>query len=1117
MRPPNRPPAIRHLGVTVAVALCVSLSGLLATTAGSHRVPGPGDGAAIRVGASPVAPDATPLAAVPAAGAPTSWSGTTVATLLPNYNASLPGNFRSLVDDWEVGTPAVVPSTGTVWWPELPVSVDGSPAPTSAPALLYNLSSESFVGIDQLVTNISAFAYDPETKTLFATDPINDTVEEINPLTGVPTGTEYHVGLAPSAIALDSSTGYLFVANAGSNNVTVINPLTRTVPWASIAVGNDPIALADDGPDGWMYVGNGASAFLSRLDVSSPTDFETTTLLQYGPARGVAFSAKSDYLAVTTDDSSNLTAVFGKTGAVHTATIGIGIGFSAVATTPNGSTFIIANSTGDSIALVNTSTFAVSPLDLKVGLRPTSLVAVPTIGTTLVWNSGTRNVSVIASSLASVKSATTTLAPAPNLLEYYAPLNRLYVGDEELPGIEVLNPFTGATEAPPIVLPSPPLSLALDAGSRTLYVALAGEVMAYNVSTGLLNAQDAHLPGANAPIAVDLTSGLLWVGRPASGDLQALSATSLESVGPVVRLEVSSSDPESLVFEAGSNSILAVNSSSGQIVQFNGTDGAWIGSPVSVGPNVTALAWDPVDGLVYAAGDELSAINPSTMTIVLPSTPLAPHINVGGITYEASREAIYVGTWTNNPYSGSLTVVNGSSPSAASSSLTVVPTGFEPSAIVTVEGSAGSLPDSGTILTAAAESGTISVVASPPQILYAAFEPAKVDENVSSRLIVAAAGGATTSSVDFTGLPSGCSPPTGFTVDCTPTAEGMFDVLTTVTDAFGETASAEASITVSSALSLAATVGTLASHDVDLKVPVTMSAEASGGSPQYTYTWNFGDGSTASGASVSHTFEETGEFIVAVTVTDQGGGRTVNETLVDVVADPTVHLSATPGVTTDVNLTVELAASVTGGAGPGSGAWQFGDGTGSSSSTKVGHAWQTAGLYDVNYTFTDALGQQAKASLSILVDPELTGEFSITPLSSNPVIGTTFDFNATLENGTRAYTVEWSFGDDSTAVGAEVTHAYAASGTYEVEVSAVDAAGAYLNSTFPGITVGPGPSRAAPLFGGGFGPPFILGLILGGAVAAVALFIAERTRKAGPVGPPSPYVPPPPPVLRGRS
>ena len=1120
MRPPNRSLTIRRLGVAVAVAVCVSLSGVLVTTSGPHRLAATAGGAAVRLGASSVAPAVTPAATGSAAGAPASWSGTTVATLLPNYNASLPGNFRSLVDDWQVGTPAVVPSTGTVWWPELPVSVDGSPAPTSAPALLYNLSTESFVGIDTSVTSASAFAFDPGTGLLYAADPLNDSVEAVNVFTGHPTGTSYAVGSYPTAIIYDPSSHDLFVANTNSNNVTVINPslpLGEAIIWPGITVGTDPIAIADDSIDGWIYVANGGAASVSRLNTTNPAQPAAPVPLFYGPASGVAYSAKSGYVAATTASSTKLTVFSGKNGSVVPVSVDVGQGCRGIITAQDGSTFVVLNSSGASVLPVNASyPFNVSTPIATVGAAPTEAVVVSQSGSVLVWNNASRNVSVLASQLTKAIGGPLTLGPEPKLLAFDSSSDRLYIGDAFLPGIEQFNSFTGSEELNPIRLQSVPLALAVNPSRERLYVGLDGAVMAYNTTNGLLAAQNTLLAGANGPLAVDPTSGLLWVGRPAAGVVVALNLTNLAGMSLKVPLAVAAAAPSSLIVDPASGAMVAVNASDGDIVQFNGSSGALLGSPLSVGPNVTALAWDSADNLIYAAGDNLVAINPGPRASIAGSAALAPHSHIGGIVFDPSREAIYVGTSASSNYSGSLSVVNGSSAAAASTSLTVVPTGFEPSSLAAVEGPAGSLPDSGTILAANYESGTISVVASPPQILSASFDPAKVDENVSTRLVVAAVGGATTSSVVFTGLPSGCSPPVGLTVSCSPTEGGTFDVLATVTDALGEEASAGASLTVSSALALTASVGTLTSHEVDVNVPVVMSAEASGGSSPYTYAWNFGDGSTASGASAGHTFEATGEFIVAVTVTDQGGGKVVNETLVAVEADPAVHVSVSPGLSTDVDRTLELAASVTGGAGPGSGAWQFGDGTGSSVAT-VGHAWQNAGVYEVNYTYTDALGLQAKAAQSILVNPKLTGAFSIVPLSATPIVGTTFDFNATLENGTSGYTVEWSFGDGSNAVGAQVTHAYSASGSYTINVSAFDAAGAYLNESFPTITVGAGPSKAAPLLGGGFGPSFILGLVLGGAVAAVALFIAERARRAGPAGPPSPYVPPPPPATRGRS
>jgi len=39
-----------------------------------------------------------------------------------------------------------------------------------------------------------------------------------------------------------------------------------------------------------------------------------------------------------------------------------------------------------------------------------------------------------------------------------------------------------------------------------------------------------------------------------------------------------------------------------------------------------------------------------------------------------------------------------------------------------------------------------------------------------------------------------------------------------------------------------------------------------------SYYWEFGDGATATGAIVTHTYERTGRFVIRLTVTDEGGG-----------------------------------------------------------------------------------------------------------------------------------------------------------------------------------------------------------------------------------------------------
>ncbi len=77
-------------------------------------------------------------------------------------------------------------------------------------------------------------------------------------------------------------------------------------------------------------------------------------------------------------------------------------------------------------------------------------------------------------------------------------------------------------------------------------------------------------------------------------------------------------------------------------------------------------------------------------------------------------------------------------------------------------------------------------------------------------------------------------------------------------------------------------------------------------------------------------------------------------------------------------------------------------------------------------------------------------------LASAP-IGTTVNYWAVPYNGTAPYTLNWDFGDGSQASGTEVSHAYSAAGTYNVQLTATDAAGhqAPAVSTPIEITAGP--------------------------------------------------------------
>jgi PKD repeat protein len=62
--------------------------------------------------------------------------------------------------------------------------------------------------------------------------------------------------------------------------------------------------------------------------------------------------------------------------------------------------------------------------------------------------------------------------------------------------------------------------------------------------------------------------------------------------------------------------------------------------------------------------------------------------------------------------------------------------------------------------------------------------------------------------------------------------------------------------------------------------PVSFTASATGGTPPYSFTWNFGDGGMATGATVTHTYSADGSYSVRLVTTDSASGSVTSERFV---------------------------------------------------------------------------------------------------------------------------------------------------------------------------------------------------------------------------------------------
>ena len=204
-----------------------------------------------------------------------------------------------------------------------------------------------------------------------------------------------------------------------------------------------------------------------------------------------------------------------------------------------------------------------------------------------------------------------------------------------------------------------------------------------------------------------------------------------------------------------------------------------------------------------------------------------------------------------------------------------------------------------------------------------------------------------------------------------------------------------------------------------------------------TYDWDFGDGETASGENVKHTWADDGDYTVTVIVSD--GEADVSESATVSVANraPTLTLSvsATSGdegdsfafsaATSDVT---DDTVSVT---------WDFGDG-GSATGLAVTHTFTDDGTFVVEVIASDEDGGVTSEKLFITianVAPTLTNlQLPSSVKQGEPV---TVSIEAT-DPGDDEVTIIWNWGDGTTDEGGTVTHTYDKVGTYTVTVCATD-------------------------------------------------------------------------------
>lgn len=203
-----------------------------------------------------------------------------------------------------------------------------------------------------------------------------------------------------------------------------------------------------------------------------------------------------------------------------------------------------------------------------------------------------------------------------------------------------------------------------------------------------------------------------------------------------------------------------------------------------------------------------------------------------------------------------------------------------------------------------------------------------------------------------------------------------------------------------------------------------------------TYLWNFGDGTTSADRNPSHTYNRTGQYTVALTVTNPCGATDSilkssyvsvgNVPVADFVGTPTNGVGPLNVQFTDKSLGDNLTY-----------AWDFGDGA-TSTSKDPKHTYDKEGTYTVKLTVKNNYGNNtAVKEKYITVGTAPRADFKADVLSGiapHPVQFTD------LSTGNPT-SWKWDFGDGATSNESNPKHTYQKSGYYNVTLTVKNAYG----------------------------------------------------------------------------
>jgi PKD repeat protein len=223
------------------------------------------------------------------------------------------------------------------------------------------------------------------------------------------------------------------------------------------------------------------------------------------------------------------------------------------------------------------------------------------------------------------------------------------------------------------------------------------------------------------------------------------------------------------------------------------------------------------------------------------------------------------------------------------------------------------------------------------------------------------------------------------------------------------------------------------------------------------YDWNFGDGSSDSGQSVSYAYRSAGTYTVELIVTTAEGLKDTATEKAQVYHNPSASFSVNDRdqCLRDSFQFTDQSTISTGSLS--SYEWSFGDGN-SSQRQNPSHQYSSANSFTVGLLVTSDQGCEDSISQQVMVNPNPSASFSVNDRVQCQRDSFQFTNQSTISTGSLV-SYEWSFGDGASSQRQNPSHQYSSADSFTVSLSVTSDQGCEDTASQP-VTVNPTPNSS---------------------------------------------------------